>query len=77
MRLGVKGSEEEELLFALLGVGAWREGDALLAGESARNLLEDPKVFGAALPNAEDPLAETRRLARKLASALGVGEIAF
>lgn len=79
MHLAAKGRREEELLFRLLGIASWQgERDAaVLVGKADVALLDDADIIGVVLPDAEDPEAESRRLARRLACAVGVGEIGY
>lgn len=78
MRLAVKASPEEELLFHLLGIDAWQDGkQAVFAGKDEAELLDDVDIVGVILPDIKDVEAQTRRLARRLARAVGVGEFSY
>lgn len=77
MELRVRGTAEEQLLFLLLGIAERedRESCALLLGlEAEAPDREDPVAY-LRLPDPNNPLEETDRLARELGQAIGLGRV--
>ena len=71
IHIRVLGADEEALLFQLLGIRTWQEeegGLLILGTKEAPPVDHDAYVR---LPDPEDPLAETRRLAAQLGRAVG------
>jgi hypothetical protein len=76
MKLKVSAGDHETLLLRLVGVGApvGAKGLSPLLMGSADE-LDDPEIAGVVLPDPEAPEAETERLARLLARAVGLGQL--
>lgn len=81
MKLMVKGTQEEQLLFQLLGVTAMENEQntqdvyGLLLGKDQRLADEELSQLYVRLPNVDHPLKETEELARLLGRAIGQGEV--
>lgn len=76
MDLRVQGTEEEQLLFQLLGIAA-RKGDepcGLLLGVDEPPPLDDQTPY-LRLPDPDHPLRETEQLSKMLGRAIGLGEV--
>jgi hypothetical protein len=73
--LRIAGSEKEELLFRTIGIRPWEghEAATLFLGREA----EPPPdcTLYLRLPDSNDPMRETRTLARMLGGAIGLGEL--
>lgn len=77
IELRIQGTEEEQLLFQLLGI-ATRKGDVpcgLLLGVNEPAPEETDKIPYLRLPDPNHPLRETEQLSRMLGRAIGLGEV--
>ena len=77
MELRILGTEEEQLLFQLLGI-ATRKGDehcALFLGVNELPPGESDPVPYLRLPDPAHPSRETDLLTKKLGRAIGLGEV--
>jgi hypothetical protein len=77
MKLHVKGTQDEQLLFQLLGIVPWTgESECgLLLGQSEPLTPGLERQLCLRLPDPDHPLQETERLARMLGRAIGLGEV--
>ncbi|MCW8331549.1 hypothetical protein MD588_22385 [Photobacterium sp. SDRW27] len=77
MELRTKGTEEEQLLFQLLGI-ATREGNepcGLLVGVDEPPPEETDRIPYLRLPDPAHPSRETEQLSKLLGRAIGLGEV--
>lgn len=77
MELRIQGTEEEQLLFQLLGITT-RKGDepcGLLLGVNEPPPEETDRIPYLRLPDLADPSRETEQLSKMLGRAIGLGEV--
>lgn len=77
MELRILGTEEEQLLFQLLGI-ATRNGDepcGLLLGVNEPPPDETDRIPYLRLPDLAHPSHETEQLSKRLGRAIGLGEV--
>ena len=77
MELHIQGTEEERLLFQLLGITS-RKGDepcALLLGVNEPPPGETDPIPYLRLPDLAHPSRETEQLSKRLGRAIGLGEV--
>lgn len=75
--LRIQGTEEERLLFQLLGI-ATRKGDepcGLLLGVNESPPEETDRIPYLRLPDPAHPTRETEQLSKMLGRAIGLGEV--
>lgn len=77
MELRIQGTEEERLLFQLLGITT-RKGDepcGLLLGVNEPPAEETDRIPYLRLPDLNHPSRETEQLSKMLGRAIGLGEV--
>ncbi len=69
------GDREDQLLFRSIGIQPPEDGwgDAILVGKGGK--LPPDEALYLVLPDPDDPLAETDRLAEMLGRAVGLGKL--
>lgn len=77
MKLKIRGSPKEELLFELIGVQRWDESErcGLFVGVNEPLPRAIQQQLYLVLPDPEQPLKQTESLAELLARAVGQGSI--